>query len=237
MAKTKITPRKNHSGILNLSCTICGKTLKSLHNLKRHIELKHSSVIFRYYCEICRNSYCRKDVTKRHIIRTHSDTEFSDNLISKEAYNPRESATKITKWIPPPESRPKPAKNWKPTFRIIPADKYNTVTATPIARIINGKEVPTQGKPIEIKNLDELLDTNLINYRDCSYQSTSTTSLDTKFNEIWNEINATTTNEPPAIEEYHTINYQNEDTICLDELPKTLWNREIYIHRIYGLLN
>ncbi|XP_061196186.1 uncharacterized protein LOC133204470 [Saccostrea echinata] len=126
MAKVKYTKRKNPDDPnnpqpkANITCNRCERKFKDLSNLKRHFNLTHNPTITRYYCEICKKSYCRKDVVRRHIIKD-PQTEYSDSLIFT-CSNPRETAEKPKKYVPPFESRPKSTKT--PIFRIKPANKY-----------------------------------------------------------------------------------------------------------------
>lgn len=116
---TKKNPEKTKINEMNISCTKCDWTFKDLQNLKRHFELLQNPTVTRYYCNIGKKSYCRKNVVKRHI-KNHPQTEFDESLIFT-WYNPREIAEKPQVWNPPFESRPKSDK--KQIFRIISAEK------------------------------------------------------------------------------------------------------------------
>lgn len=141
---------KTDSGTARLACSKCSKMVSNITALKRHMRIKHSVVSYRYFCEICRKSYCRRDVAIQHILKMHDSADVEIN-ISKEVYDPKLSAEKPKIWIPPPEAQ---------------------------------------------------------------------------------RVNQRYNNEDDS---ENTIMSCSNETICQDELPSLLWNRQVYIYSVYGM--
>ncbi|XP_062572409.1 zinc finger protein lsy-27-like [Saccostrea cucullata] len=93
-------PKESETNKMDFQCTTCNRKFKQASNLKRHNELQHNPIVTRYYCDICKKSYCRKDVVQHHIAKEHPDTEFKETLIFT-CTSPREMAEKPKEWERP----------------------------------------------------------------------------------------------------------------------------------------
>ena len=211
MAKTKTTPRKLPTLKTKLTCEKCGRKFASVSSLKRHVKTFHGPSAIYFECKHCNATFNRKDNAKKHLKDKHSD-QISEDFTTYEA-SPRELAKPVPKWKPPFEATPI-SQITKPTFRIVPGPSpYRPIPST------SGRK---QEKSINLTILEEDL-----------YLSSSEESIPTS-NKTF------TTNEYGYIVEDTLPDMNNPEqsmsteTICQDELPMELWDRQLTVKSVYN---
>lgn len=219
MARTKTTPRKPVTTNMEkpklktrVNCDKCSKSFVSLSTLRRHYKEQHGPTSTTYDCNHCPATFTRKLNARNHIKEKHPEKAV-ENYTERHS-TPREQAKPIKKWKPPFESIPKV--NWeitKPRFRTIPV------------------ETPHSMK----NNSSNILAEDL-------YLSDSDTSVK---NVTTNEYGYVIDNTPATIPELIDLTRSDSEnsvtsisstqTICLDELPEELWDRECTVIHTYNI--